>query len=417
MTCLHTKMLLTTAMLVLLTACGAETITDNSISNNDRDNDGIIDSVDKCLDTLAGEIPGSDGCVYTEVAMANYILVGGAGSSRPGYTLYVFDDDLGLPGSSCNDSCADTWPPLLVSDGFATGIPKLTTVKRDDGSLQAAFNGRPLYFYEGDNQSSDTNGQGLNGAWWSVDYNGYESPMSYPGYNLIWNDEFSGTALNLSDWSYEIGTGNNGWGNAELQYYRAENTSVKDGLLTIEAREEFFAGSNYTSSRLVTQGKQTFRYGRVDIRALMPQGQGLWPALWMLGQSFSSIGWPYCGEIDIMEMIGGNDREDTSYGTIHWDNAGQYRYEGESTTLTSGTLADRFHVFSIEWDSNSIRWFLDGKQFNAIATTPATMSEFQEAFFFIFNVAVGGRFPGNPDSSSEFPQRMQVDYIRVFQRQ
>ena len=320
-------------------------------------------------------------------------------------------------GSNSNGGCASSWPPLLVNDGGATGVPNLTTITRDDGLLQAAYDGRPLYFFTGDNKTGDTNGQGLNGAWWSVDYDGYVSPLSYPGYTLVWNDEFSGTSLNLSDWSYEIGTGNNGWGNAELQYYRAENTSVADGLLTIEAREEFFAGSNYTSSRLVTQNKQTFRYGRVDIRAIMPQGQGLWPALWMLGQSFSSIGWPYCGEIDIMEMIGGDGRENISHGTIHWDNAGQYRYDGDSITLNSGTLADRFHVFSIEWDSNSIRWSLDGEQFNAIATTPAAMSEFQEEFFFIFNVAVGGRWPGYPDSSSEFPQRMQVDYVRVFQRQ
>lgn len=414
---LHTRILFATSVLALLAACGSEEITDNSLSNNDRDNDGIIDSIDKCPDTLAGEIPGSDGCVYIEVATANNILVGGAGSSRSGFTLYVFDDDQGLPGSSCNDSCAVTWPPLLVSDGFASGIPKLTTIKRDDGLLQAAFDGRPLYFFDADNKSSDTNGQGLNGAWWSVDYNGYESPVTYPGYTLVWNDEFSDSTLNLSDWSYEIGTGNNGWGNAELQYYRAENTNVANGLLTIEAREEFFAGSNYTSSRIVTKGKQTLRYGKVDIRAVLPQRQGLWPALWMLGQSVSSVGWPYCGEIDIMEMIGGNGRENTSYGTIHWDNAGQYRYLGESTTLSSGTLADQFHVFSIEWDSSSIRWFLDGKQFNAIAITPAAMSEFREEFFFIFNVAVGGRFPGYPDSSSVFPQRMQVDYIRVFKRQ
>ncbi|MBT8133749.1 MAG: hypothetical protein KJO03_04510, partial [Gammaproteobacteria bacterium] len=135
---LPTRMLACSALIMLLAACGAESITDNSVSNNDRDSDGIIDSIDKCPDTLAGEIPGSDGCVYIEVAMANNILVGGAGSSRPGYTLYVFDDDQGTTGSSCNDSCADTWPPLLVSDGFASGIPKLTTVTRDDGLAQAA---------------------------------------------------------------------------------------------------------------------------------------------------------------------------------------------------------------------------------------------------------------------------------------
>jgi len=136
----------------------------------------------------------------------------------------------------------------------------------------------------------------------------------------------------------------------------------------------------------------------------------------MLGQSFSSIGWPYCGEIDIMEMKGGRDRENTSYGTVHWDNAGNYASYSDAITLTDGTLADEFHVFSIEWDSKTIKWFLDGQQFHTIDITPAGLSEFQEEFYFIFNVAVGGRFPGNPDSSSVFPHRMQVDYIRFFER-
>ena len=406
-------------VLTLLVACGGDLAAGITAVDNDIDDDGVIDSIDQCLDTAAGAIPGADGCVYVEVSTVNNVLVGGADTDRPGYTLYVFDGDQALtdsvPGSTCNDACAETWPPLLVNDGFATGAANLTTVVRDDGTIQAAFENRPLYFYSGDSNAGETSGQGLNSAWWLVEYDGFQSPLTYPGYTLVWNDEFSGTELNLSDWSYEIGTGNGGWGNDELQYYREENTRVADGLLTIEAREESFAGSSYTSSRLVTQDKQFFRYGKVDIRAIMPSGQGMWPALWMLGQSFPSVGWPYFGEIDIMEMIGG--REDTSYGTVHWDNAGSYASYGDTITLDSGTLADEFHVYSIEWDSRSIRWYLDGQQYNVIDITPANLSEFQEAFFFIFNVAVGGRFPGAPDSSTIFPQQMQVDYIRVFEKQ
>ncbi len=245
---------------------------------------------------------------------------------------------------------------------------------------------------------------------------GYESPLSYPGYALVWNDEFDGTALNPADWTHEIGTGTGGWGNNEVQYYRAENASVADGLLTIEAREENYGGRNYTSSRLVTQDKRFFRYGKIDIRAALPRGQGLWPALWMLGQNFASVGWPASGEIDIMEMIGGSGRENTIYGTVHWDNAGSHASYGGANTLSSGTFADEFHVFSIEWDSTAIRWFLDGVQYHVIDITSAGLSEFQEEFFFIFNVAVGGNWPGSPDSSTFFPQRMLVDHVRVFEK-
>ncbi|MFK7906184.1 MAG: Calx-beta domain-containing protein, partial [Chitinophagales bacterium] len=151
---------------------------------------------------------------------------------------------------------------------------------------------------------------------------GYTTPMSYTGRTLVWNDEFEGSSLS-SNWTHEIGTGNSGWGNNELQYYRAENTTIQNGLLVIEAKKESFGGRAYTSSRLVTQGKQSFQYGRIDIRAAMPKGQGLWPALWMLGDSFATTGWPSCGEIDIMEMVGGNTVNDaTTHGTIHWDDEG-----------------------------------------------------------------------------------------------
>jgi len=245
---------------------------------------------------------------------------------------------------------------------------------------------------------------------------GYVSPTSYPGYTLVWNDEFSGVLLNPSDWTFELGTGSNGWGNNELQYYRSQNTSVANGLLTIEAREENFGGRNYTSSRIKTQTKQKFLYGKIDIRAAMPRGQGLWPALWMLGESITSVGWPASGEIDIMEMIGGSGNEGTVHGTVHWDNAGGHASYGGDTSLSSGTFADEFHVFGIEWDSTKIRWFLDGVQYHVIDITSAGLSEFQEEFFFIFNVAVGGNWPGSPDGSTFFPQRMLVDYVRVFEK-
>lgn len=246
---------------------------------------------------------------------------------------------------------------------------------------------------------------------------GYSTPMSYPGYTLVWNDEFDGNALS-SDWTHEIGTGQNGWGNQELQYYRPENTEVRDGYLIIKATDEAFGGRNYTSSRIVTNGAQSFKFGRIDIRAAMPEGQGLWPALWMLGDSFNTIGWPQCGEIDIMEMVGGagpNRGDEYCFGTAHWDNNGTKADFGGSIRSSSGKLSEEFHVYSIIWDQNSITWYFDDTQYHQIDITPAALDEFKAEMFFIFNVAVGGIWPGSPDASTVFPQQMTVDYVRVFQ--
>jgi len=241
---------------------------------------------------------------------------------------------------------------------------------------------------------------------------GYTTPLTYPGMTLIWQDEFDGTSLNTNDWTYETGNGNSGWGNNELQNYQdgTNNAIVADGRLTIEAKKQ---GSNFTSARLKTQGKQSFQYGRVDIRATLPQGQGVWPALWMLGESFSSVGWPACGEIDIMELVG--HEANKVHGTVHWDNLGSHAEFGGNKTLSSGIFADEFHVFSIIWDSQKITWLMDDQQYHVIDITGGQLSEFHEEFFFIFNVAVGGNWPGNPNSSTVFPQKMMVDYVRVFQ--
>ncbi len=245
---------------------------------------------------------------------------------------------------------------------------------------------------------------------------GYTTPSSYEGYELVWQDEFDGDELS-SDWTFEIGTGSNGWGNNELQYYRQENTTVKDGYAIIEAREQNFGDRDYTSSRVITKGKQSFQYGRIDIRAALPYGQGIWPALWMLGGNFSEVGWPHCGELDIMEMIGGSGRENTIHGTIHWQSDEGYASYGNSNSLGSGTFHDEFHVFSIVWDSESIKWYRDDILFSEVDITPGHMTEFHQEFFFIMNVAVGGNWPGNPNASTVFPQRMIVDYIRVFQEE
>jgi len=214
-------------------------------------------------------------------------------------------------------------------------------------------------------------------------------------------------------WKFEIGTGSSGWGNNELQYYRKENARIYEGNLVITAKEEAFNGRDYTSSRMITKGCYDFTYGRVDIRANLPTGQGIWPALWMLGDNISTVGWPSCGETDIMEIIGSAPNK--LHGTIHWSNNGDYASFGGDKTLSSGIFNDNFHVFSIEWDNTKIRWYLDGVEYHVVEITSAAMTEFHNKNFFIFNVAVGGNWPGSPNSTTVFPQRMIVDYIRVFQ--
>ncbi len=247
--------------------------------------------------------------------------------------------------------------------------------------------------------------------------NGYFSPLSYEGMELVWQDEFNGNELDLTYWSFEIGDGCPslcGWGNNELQYYRAENTRVHDGVLEIEARNENFGGRLYTSSRIITRNGFSFQYGRVDIRALLPEGQGIWPALWMLGANISSVSWPACGEIDIMEMIGGSGRENEVHGTIHWDEDGHASFGG-SYQLSAGTFVEAYHVFSIIWDESKIQWFVDNQLYHETSITSNPMSEFHQHYWFIFNVAVGGNWPGNPNITTRFPQSMKVDYVRVFQ--
>ncbi|MFN0175511.1 MAG: family 16 glycosylhydrolase [Saprospiraceae bacterium] len=243
---------------------------------------------------------------------------------------------------------------------------------------------------------------------------GYSTPKTYSGMNLIWEEEFDASALNTNNWVYELGTGNSGWGNNESQFYRQENTSIYQGNLVIEARKENYNGAAYTSSRIITRGKFDFKYGRVDIRAALPSGQGIWPALWMLGSNISSIGWPSCGEIDIMEIVG--HEPNTLHGTAHWSALnGQHAYIGGQKIAASGSLQNEFHVYSIIWNDQEIRWLLDDQQYYSLDITLADRSEFREKFFFIINLAVGGNWPGYPDATTVFPQHLIVDYIRVFQ--
>jgi len=250
---------------------------------------------------------------------------------------------------------------------------------------------------------------------------GNTSPESYDGYTLVWRDEFSGDALNTNDWSYEIGNGcpnNCGYGNNESQYYRAENTSIVSGNLIITAKKQNYEGSEYTSSRLVTKGKQQFKFGRIDIRAALPEGQGIWPALWMLGSNIDAVGWPACGEIDIMELTG--DLPNRVVGTVHYGaNLAQHGYKSVSKFAASGdSYQEKYHVYSINWENNLVQFLIDDEVYSTITPTDLNGQPwpFNKFSFFIFNLAVGGNWPGYPDSSTKFPQYLIVDYVRVFQK-
>ena len=250
---------------------------------------------------------------------------------------------------------------------------------------------------------------------------GYDAPITYTGYTLSWADEFNGTALDATAWAHQNGDGCPsvcGWGNNELEYYtdRPQNIFFQDGKLIIEAKKEIYNGRNYTSSKIVTAGKKTFKFGRVDIRAKLPTGKGIWPAFWMLPQNNVYGGWPTSGEIDIMEMVGHDPSR--THGTLHYGPGPGSTQYNRSIAISSGTLHDEFHVYSIEWKQDQVKWFLDGNLFSTADKADlaaGTTYPFNEDFYFIINLAVGGNWPGNPDVTTSFPQWLIVDYIRVYQ--
>ncbi|ACY15605.1 glycoside hydrolase family 16 protein [Haliangium ochraceum] len=230
---------------------------------------------------------------------------------------------------------------------------------------------------------------------------------------LVWADEFDGPGIDPANWSYDLG--GSGWGNNEYQFYTdsANNSRIENGMLVIEAREERIRSRNYTSARLKSEGLQEFTYGRIEARIRVPFGQGIWPAFWSLGNNFGDVGWPGSGEIDIMEHIG---REPFHvYGTVHGPGYSGENGVGDGIALAN-PVTDDFHVFAVEWEPDEIRWYVDGVHYHTV--TPQTVPGewvYDHGFFLILNVAVGGYWPGYPDETTQFPQRMLVDYVRVYQ--
>ncbi|AGF56052.1 beta-glucanase (GH16 family) [Clostridium saccharoperbutylacetonicum] len=242
---------------------------------------------------------------------------------------------------------------------------------------------------------------------------GEEAKAADTSWNLAWSDEFNGNTINTRNWTYDTGTGSGGWGNNELEYYtnRPENARIENGNLVIEARKESYGGMGYTSARMKTQALKSFTYGKVEARMKLPAGQGIWPAFWMLGENIPQVSWPACGEIDIMEHI---NNEPYTHGTIHWDTNGHAEYG----KVTPNIDVTQYHVYSIEWDKNAIKWLVDGTQYLEanIANNINGTDEFHKPFFILFNLAVGGNWPGNPNGTTVLPAKMYVDYVRVYQQ-
>jgi len=250
-----------------------------------------------------------------------------------------------------------------------------------------------------------------------------ETPTPDPNaWELVWSDEFEqpdGTAPDATKWNHQ--QGGSGWGNGELQYYsdRIENAVIEDNMLVIKAINEYMLGRDYTSARLTTQFKGDWTYGRYEIRAKLPNTPGIWPAFWLLPSRALYGSGPAGGEIDIMEMIGKEPYR--SYATLHFGNPPE-RSSGYYDLSDGATYDDDFHIFAVEWEPDEIRWYLDDNLFHSEnewfttnkkgAVFPAP---FDQNFYLIVNIAVGGTWPGRPDETSVFPQVLYVDYVRVYQ--
>jgi len=234
---------------------------------------------------------------------------------------------------------------------------------------------------------------------------------------LVMNEEFDVDGAPKTElWSYNLGTGNNGWGNNELQYYTdaSQNIKVEGGMLKITAIKESYMGSGYTSARILTKGKFEQKYGRIEARIKMPWGKGLWPAFWMLGANSDTVIWPQCGEIDIMEYLG--SKPTSMFGTVHGPGYSGGNAISKNYTLINDRFDNDFHVFGIEWGENYINYYVDDKLYNQI--TPKDVPGewvFNQPFYIILNMAVGGNFPGSPNAETVFPQTMTIDYVRVYQ--
>ncbi|MFT3890512.1 MAG: glycoside hydrolase family 16 protein [Anaerolineales bacterium] len=240
------------------------------------------------------------------------------------------------------------------------------------------------------------------------------APWDRPGWNLVWQDEFDGKELDRTSWNFDLGA--HGWGNNEWQTYTNDpkNVRLENGLLVIEARQDSSSSKEeYTSARIKTQGFHSWQYGRIEARVKLPFGQGIWPAFWILGDN--GLPWPATGEVDIFEYVGSTPN--TIYAHVHGPGYSGSNAIGSKLVLSEDSLQNEFHVYAIEWKENEIRWLCDEQEYFRL--TPYDVPGewvFDHPFYLIINVAVGGTWPGYPDKTTQFPQYMYVDYVRVYQQ-
>lgn len=346
----------------------------------------------------------------------------------PAFVPGAYASDIGVAGDQCHDQTVATNMFGVKTVSFSPSTSKAategsynnnpyrgTTFEISDGGFMGWFVGSSTY-----DIISVTNDELIvriiqkgNGFAWYHKFTS-KKPVQGPNYtynNLVWEDDFNTAgAPDPTKWTYDTGAG--GWGNGEVQHYtnRADNAKVENGNLVITAKKESFSGSQYTSARLKSEGLYSFKYGRVEVRAKLPDGAGTWPAIWMLGSNFSTVGWPHCGEIDIMEQTGANKNE--TLGTLHWfDNGTNANASyGEKTTITNAT--SEFHTYTMEWTDQSVKIYLDDVMFYELANNANL--PFNADFFLILNVAMGGSLGGTIDAN--FTQAtMEIDYVKVYQ--
>ncbi len=308
----------------------------------------------------------------------------------------------------------NTWVNLPVTNQYNPNTSTLTNTTTQLVAPAGTYFVRYQIVFQGDANNS-------NGSLYFDDLNLAQTGGSpYGNWNIVWSDELNGTNINPNVWTYDIGNGSSGWGNNELEYYtsRTNNAYVADGQLHIVAQKESYGGSSYTSARLKSQGLFSFQYGRVEWRAQLPGGVGFWPALWLLGTNITvpAIGWPGCGEIDVMENNGG--ALTNVQGSLHSGSD-----ETEVYTLPNGGSVTNFHTYTLDWSTNAILFYVDGHLYETQTSWTDSSGTypfpFNQPFFLIMNVAVGGSYLGNPstndiNANSSFPGVMLVDYVRIY---
>jgi len=301
--------------------------------------------------------------------------------------------------------------------GMATGGDDATTAS-SSGAGSSSSSGGGNASSGGSSSGGDAGGQGSDAATGASD-------AALAGWTLTWSDEFNGpdgSAVDATKWKHDVG--GTGWGNNELEYYTdgTQNAVVQGGDLVITATNQgasqyscSYGTCKYTSARLLTEGLFSQQYGRFEARAQMPKGKGLWPAIWALGSNISTVNWPACGEIDFLETIGTDIS--TNHGSLHMP-AG-YGPSGTYKLPNGASFADAFHTFAIEWEPGTIRFYVDDQLYetqNQSSVPAGDTWEFEQPFFLLINVAVGGQWPGSPDTTTVFPQTLKVDYVRIYQK-